>query len=166
MSGRPLLLPGACRAGGALRWVALLALVLLVAACTRGEAGGPLPPPTPTVEVDIVDDDVVAEGPVPAGRVVFRIENDGEEPHQLSLLLVAEDTPPIEEQLQDPPEQSPTLVARVPLLRPGETSVFAVGLAAGQRYALVDLSQPPEGEPPAERGVAAEFHTEDTDDAE
>lgn len=166
MSGRPLSRSSACRVGGVLRWGALLTLVLLVAGCTRGEAGGPLPPPTPTVEVDIVDDDVAAEGPVPAGRVVFRIENAGEEPHQLSLLLVAEDTPPIEEQLQDPPEQSPTMLARVPLLRPGETSLFAVGLAAEQRYALVDLSQPPEGEPPAERGVVTEFHTEDTNDAE
>lgn len=159
-------LPSAWRVGGALRCAALLVLVLLVAGCARGEAGGPLPPPTPTVEIDIVDDDVVAEGPVPAGRVVFRIENAGEDPHQLSLLLVAEDTPPIEEQLEDAPEQSPALVARVPLLRPGETSVFAVGLAAEQRYALVDLSQPPEGEPPAERGVVTEFHTEDTDNTE
>lgn len=143
------------------RGMVVLVAVVLVAACSRGDASGPLPPETPTIAVDIDDDEVVYDGSVPAGRVVFHVENAGEQPHQLSLLSLADESPPVAEQLEDPPEQSPSLLARVPLLGPGETSMFAAGLAEGQRYALVDLSQASDESTYGQQGVAVEFRAGD-----
>lgn len=144
------------------RGMILVAAMLLIAACSRGDASGPLPPQTPTIDVDLIEHDVRYDGPVPAGRVVFRVDNAGEQPHQLSLLSLAKDSPPIQEQLQDTSDQSPVLLAQVQLLGPGETGMFAAGLAGGQRYALVDLSGAPDDDTThAELGMAVEFQTSD-----
>lgn len=141
--------------------VLLLAVAVLITGCSPNAASLPLPPEGPEIGIELIEYEVVYEGPVPPGRVVFRIENAGEHPHQLTLLALDEDAPPIEEQVFDPPEVAPAVVARIPRLRPGETGMFAVGLAEGQRYALMDLSETPDGSLNARLGLFAEFRVGD-----
>lgn len=132
---------------------------LAAAGCSGGQAGEPLPPSAPTVEVRLLDNDLAFEEPVPAGRVVFRVENAGEAVHQLALLPLPEDFPPIHEELANDTPRSVRSFARVPSLQPGETGMFAADLAPEQRYALVDFSESSEGRMHAKLGVAAEFRT-------
>lgn len=139
------------------RLTILLAAAVVIAGCSPDASGVALPPKGAEVAVEIIEHAVVYEDPVPAGRVVFRIDNVGEHPHQLTLLSLAEDTPSIEEQVLDPPEVPPDMVARIPPLGPGESGMFAAWLAEGQRYALIDLSEAPDGSANAQLGVVAEF---------
>lgn len=131
--------------------------VLLVAGCWAGEAGAPLPPAPPRVEVELADDDLAVARPVPAGRVVFRVRNAGEAVHRVTLIPLPEDAPPFEEMLADDVSRQVELVARVPDLDPGETGTFAVDLAEGQRYALMDFSETGDGTSHGRVGVAGEF---------
>lgn len=135
-----------------------VAMGLAIAGCSTGETSEALPPAVPTVDVRLVEHDVVYEQPVPAGRVVFRVTNAGDEVHRLALLPLSEDFPPILEQLQGDTRRAGQLQARVPDLRPGETGVFAADLAEGQRYAMVDFSEAPDGTMHGRLGVASEFH--------
>lgn len=142
---------------GQLAALAALAAGLLATACSD-EAGPPLPPDPPTVEIEIVEHDLVYERPVPAGRVVFRVVNAGERVHRLALVPLPDDVPPIQEQLEGDTRRHVQQLARIGDLQPGETDSFAVDLAEGQRYALVDYSQAPDGTMHARLGVAGEFH--------
>lgn len=132
-------------------------LVLLAVSCSPGQTGGPLPPSTPTVEVDILDDNLTHDEPVPAGRVVFRVTNAGEAGHRLTLVPLPEDYPPILRQLRGDERRSAELLARVPHLQSGESGSFAVDLVEGQRYALVDFSEAADGTMHGRLGVAGEF---------
>lgn len=116
-----------------------------------------MPPPAPNVEVAVHDDALVFPEPVPTGRVVFRLHNRGNEPHQLTLLLLEDDSPPISERLQQEAGAAPSYIAQVPAVEPGETALFAADLAEGRRYALVDLSQRPDGTLRGRLGVAREL---------
>lgn len=143
-------------AAGPIGWLtAVTMLAGLLAGCS-GQAV-PLPPDPPTVHVEIVDDGVVYQKPVPAGRVVFRITNAGEVAHRLSLLPLSEDFPPIDEQLQGDTRRQAQLLARVADLQPGASDAFAVDLADGQRYAMVDFSESHDGSMHGRLGVADEF---------
>lgn len=155
----------AARTPSGLALPAVVVALALLTACTTDTAGVALPPSAPVVEVGVDEDGVLTAGTVPAGRVVIRISNRGERPHQLSLLSLALESPPVEEQLRDPPEDGPQLLAQVPLLDPGETGMFAAWLREGRRYALADLSEGPNGDLYAEHGVATEFRASVGDDS-
>lgn len=136
----------------------MLATTLAVGCASQTQSRAPLPPAPPTVEVRIVEHDLLYEGPIPAGRVVFRITNAGEVVHRLSLTPLPADFPPIHEQLQGDTRRQAQLLARVPDLQPGETDTFAVDLAQGERYAMVDFSEAPDGTMHGRLGVASEFN--------
>lgn len=132
-------------------------LLLAAAACSPVESEEPLPPSAPTVEVRLVEHEVIYDEPIPAGRVVFRVENAGKRVHRLALLPLPDDFPPLQEELANDTPRSVSSFARVPNLQPGETGMFAVDLAAGQRYAMVDYSEAPDGASHARLGLADEF---------
>lgn len=132
-------------------------LALAVVGCSTGDTGQPLPPAVPTVEVRLVEHDVAYDQSIPPGRVVFRVTNAGEHVHRLALLPLPEDFPPIKQQLQGDTRRAGQLQARVPDLQPGETGMFAVDLTEGQRYALVDFSEGPDGTMHGRLGIASEF---------
>lgn len=144
------------------RAVAAALVTLALGGCGDSQAGEPLPPAPPTVEVELVDHDVGYQRPVPAGRVVFEIHNAGDQVHRLALIPLPDDLPPIEEVLADERRWQVQLAARVPNLAPGETGMFAVDLAEGQRYALMDFSKTPEGTTHGRLGVADEFRAGET----
>lgn len=151
----------ASRGGGAAAGrVLLVALAGLVGtACSGGQPREPLPPSAATVQVRLLDDELVHDEPVPAGRVVFRVENAGDAVHRVALLPLPDDAVPLDEELANDTPQSVELIARVGGLQPDERGVFAVDLATGQRYALVDFSKAADGTSHARLGVAAEFRT-------
>ncbi len=97
--------------------------------------------------------------PVPAGRVVFRFDNGGQTAHNVIMIPLAEDVPPIEVQLRGSERRLVEPFAGVYDRAPGETGSFAVDLVAGQRYAMVCSLPAEDGQPHWMKGMAIEFRT-------
>lgn len=138
----------------------MLAVVLvgvLAVRCTVAQSDAPVPDPVPTVEVAVADDDLAVQQSVPAGRVVLEIANTGDHPHQVVLVPMDIDWPPIHEELANDVERPMRIRARVGPLEPGETATIAVEVADGQRYALLGSSEAPSGKQYMNLGVASEF---------
>lgn len=96
---------------------------------------------------------------VPAGRQVFRVTNTGNERHSLVLVALADDVPPILEQLRsDTRRGTPTLAKLLPR-PPGSHDTFAVELPPG-RYGLVCFVAAAGGLSHAVMGMASEFKVE------
>ncbi len=95
---------------------------------------------------------------VPAGRVVFRVNNTGEVNHRLTLLPLANDVAPIDEQLRDDIPQAVPPLAGVPEIAPGDSGTFAVELEADKRYAIVCFIEDDDGSH-ALKGESSEFRT-------
>lgn len=141
---------------------AVLATVVAVGGCAPPwQAAGddlPLPDPVPTVEVRLTDDDLSLDSAAPpAGHVVFHVRNAGTRDHRLELFPMGEDWAPIHEEIANDTSRPVRPRAQVPTLAPGETGRFAVDLAAGQRYGLMDRSAAPNDARHFELGVAGEF---------
>lgn len=118
-----------------------------------------LPPVPPVVDVAMDEFRFSYQGPVPAGRVVFRIRNAGSVKHRLTLLPLEEDVPPIEAQLRGAERRLVKPFAGVPVRRPGKTGTFAVDLAPGRRYAIICFLRDDDGRPHALKGMTGEFRT-------
>jgi hypothetical protein len=97
---------------------------------------------------------------IPAGRVVFRFVNVGEEKHRPSLLPLPEDVPPIGEQLRGSERRAAVPFAGIREVEPGESGTFAVDLSPGQRYALICFAIAPDGESHALKGMSSEFRAQ------
>lgn len=163
MSGGPFLTSPAGRRAAAA--VVAAAIAVVAAGCTAGPTAGqaPVPDPVPTVEVRLADEDLTVERPVPAGHVVFHVRNTGSRDHRVVLFPMGADWPPIHQEIANDTQHPVRFRARVPNLAPGETGRFAVDLATGQRYGLLDYSTGPEGQPHLTQGVAGEFTPQPTD---
>lgn len=120
----------------------------------------PVPPPAPVVEVAMgeyrFDYDAAA---IPAGRVVFRARNVGGEPHNLVMIPLAEDLPPIEVQLRGSERRLVEPFAGFYDRPPGDTGSFAVDLVPGRRYAMICTLPAPDNEPHWRKGMVTEFRT-------
>lgn len=124
------------------------------------DAQSALPEPPAVVEARLdeyaIDHDATA---LDAGRVVFEARNEGEEAHELVVVPLEEDMPPLEQQLRGDERRSVGTLALLPALDPGEAGMFAVDLEAG-RYGLLCFVEGPEGVPHALRGMHTEFRVE------
>ena len=96
------------------------------------------------------------EPPAAPGRVVFRVRNGGKLSHELLLLPLPEDFPPIREQVRGKTRRAVGTLAFLKPLRPRRSGVFAVDLKPG-RYAMVCLIEGPRGETHAMKGMTSEF---------
>jgi len=96
---------------------------------------------------------------VPPGRQVFRVTNAGSAPHSLVLVALADDVPPILEQLRSDTRRATPTLAKLPSRPPGSHDTFAVELPAG-RYGLVCFVIAPDGVSHATKGMASEFRVE------
>lgn len=94
---------------------------------------------------------------VPAGRVVFTVTNAGRMGHRLALLPLADDVPPIADQLKGNQRRVVQPFAGVPDRRPGQSGAFAADLVAGRRYAFICFLTNPDGKSHARLGMNAEF---------
>lgn len=93
---------------------------------------------------------------IPSGRVLFRVRNQGTMAHELQLFSLADDFPPILEQLRGSERRVLNALAGVPRRESGATGIFSVELEAGKRYALICFLVTNTGSH-AVQGMASEF---------
>ena len=139
-----------------LRIAAGLALAIESASCGP-EVTAPLPPSPPVVHVALRDYwfDFNASG-IPRGRVVFQITNAGKHYHELALIPLPPDFPPIKEQVEGSQRRVVNELVSSPPLQPGASDTFAANLTAG-RWAFVDFFIDAVEGSNAAKGDAAEF---------
>lgn len=137
-----------------------LAGVAVLCSCSGGGStrkSAPLPTGAPEVTVAMRDYAFDYNHAIPAGRVVFRARNVGHTNHQLLVVPLPEDLPPIDEQLHGSTRQSLIEFGGTRPREPGESGTFAVDLVAGQRYALLCLLADGDGPSHAIMGMNSEF---------
>lgn len=142
--------------------VAVLGVSLLAASCTAGSASGgrpPLPPPVPTVAVEMSEYRFeIPMAPMAPGTVVFDVVNVGREAHEMVVVAIPPDLPlTLDEQVTSSTQLRafPT-IAHLPARAPGRTGIFALDLAPG-RYGLLCFLEDDDGVQHARRGMSAEF---------
>lgn len=138
---------------------ALMAVVL--ASCQAAGAERPdAPPPPPVIELKMLEyryEPGPGAANIPAGRVNFQLRNVGDQGHQPTLLVLPDDLPPIDEQLQGSTRRNvPTLAANSGVA-PGVSGALAVDLKAGQRYAFVCFVKTSDDKDHSRLGMAWEF---------
>lgn len=94
-----------------------------------------------------------------AGRTVFRASNVGDVVHNIVMIPLAEDLPPIDQQLAGSERRLVQPFAGFYDRPPGDVGTFAVDLAPGTRYAMICTVIGPDGEPHSKKGMATEFRT-------
>lgn len=109
--------------------------------------------------VTMVDYRFAAPAQVPVGRVVFDVVNHGQHPHELVLVPLPQDFPPLNQQLHSNTRRALPTIAVLPALQPGGSGTFAVDLAAG-RYGIISFAQGSDGTIDALRGMNAEIHAQ------
>lgn len=138
----------------------LLAMTFVAGACTSSpDQAVALPPAPPVVTVDMDEFSFTYDPDIPAGRVVFRGHNVGEVVHNLVLLPLDEDLPPLDEQLRGEERRVATPFAALRPVPPGQAREFAVDLAPGQRYGIFCSVADGEGKSHALKGMNSEFRT-------
>ncbi len=134
----------------------LAAVVVVAVSCGGSASGAPLPPLPSTLDVTMreyaFDNPPVAS----AGRVVFRVHNAGSMAHELILVGIPPETPPIAEQLRSDNRIGVDTVATLRDRAPGSSDVFAADLAPG-RYAFICFITDPDGVSHAAKGMSSEF---------
>ncbi|HYE77289.1 MAG TPA: hypothetical protein VEI97_04815 [bacterium] len=146
---------------GNLRTALVVAMVAATSSCGPDKAPAPPGPPLPAAspELDVVMSEYAFAyaPPAQAGRVIFRVRNAGQVPHDLNLLPLGEDVPPIDAQLRGTTRRALAPFAELSPRAPGASGVFAVDLVAGRRYALICFVRDADGLPHGLKGMTSEF---------
>lgn len=139
------------------RLVAVVVMAAMLNGTSCGSSDGPaLPPPPEVVDVRMHEYGFELRGPSAPGRVVFRVANRGQLSHELIMVFLEEDLPPLDQQLRGAERRVVPTFARLPERRPGGSGVFAVDLGEG-RYGFVCFIQDPDGVQHAQKGMSTEF---------
>ncbi|MGH2773519.1 MAG: hypothetical protein ACRDIU_10355 [Actinomycetota bacterium] len=147
--------PGGIRRTSFTAAVLAAGLVLSSSACA-GAPRGPLPGPA-VVDVRLSEYRIDFNPKlVKRGRVLFKARNTGKLKHQLVLVVLPQDTPPIVQQLNSPERRGVTQVASFPPKASGASGAFAVDIEAN-RYALICFVVDPDGKQHGAKGMATEF---------
>jgi hypothetical protein len=107
----------------------------------------------------MVDHRFELDRPVPRGRVVFQFDNAGQAPHNVVMIPLAEELPPIDVQLRGSERRFVEPFAGIYERAPGDSGSFAVDLLPDQRYAMVCTTPGADGRPHWTEGMATEFRT-------
>lgn len=138
------------------------ACMLALASCQSAapRQAPPLPAGPQVVEVRLGDYRFDYDSSsIAGGRVLFRVTNAGTVAHSLTMLPLAEDIPPIDQQLRGSERRAIAPFAGVRARKPGMSTSFAVDLKPGRRYALVCFVTDKDGPNHALRGMSSEFRT-------
>ena len=109
--------------------------------------------------ITMVDYRFQAPSTIPVGRVVFDVVNRGQHPHELVLVPLPSNFPPLNQQLHSNTRRALPTIAYLPAVPPGGDGTFAVDLAAG-RYGIISFVQGSDGNIDALRGMNAEIHAQ------
>ena len=131
----------------------VLAAALATGAC---QPGLPLPGAPSRVPVEMRDFSFELPASVPAGRVVFEVVNEGARRHEIVVVPLPEDFPPLLEQLRSRSRRALETLYILPVQDPGARAAFALDLDPG-RFGLVCFLGARRGRPHALRGMAAEL---------
>lgn len=107
----------------------------------------------------MVDYRFTAPATIAVGRAVFDAVNHGQHPHELVLVPLPQDFPPLNKQLHSGTRRALPTIAVLPALQPGASGRFAVDLAAG-RYGIISFVEGSDGTIDALRGMNAEIHAQ------
>jgi uncharacterized cupredoxin-like copper-binding protein len=135
--------------------LAFLAVAASAAACGGGSGQ------TTAVNVTLKEWEVAASpDEAAAGRVSFRIKNEGAREHQ--LVVVKSDLPPAELPVTDGyvDEEKLNITAKIDPFPPGETRELKLQIAAGKYLLICNVSEPSPGARPEshyQNGMAAAF---------
>lgn len=147
------------------RWWALpaAACAVVLAACDTSatRATKPLPAGPQVIRLEMLDYSFGYTPPTAAGRTVFRVANTGDVRHNLSLLPLPADLPPIDEQLRGTTRRAINPLAAIRSRGPGARTSFAVDLLPGTRYAFICFVSDEDGQAHWRRGMSSEFRTPD-----
>lgn len=138
-----------------LAWAVILLLGLILSSCGGGE-DAPLPPPPKTVQVQMREYGFSYDRSIAPGRTVFRARNTGRLMHELVLIPLPKNFPPIDVQLRSNIRRTIAPLAHPQPVRAGGSDTFAVDLAPG-RYAMVSFIKDRNGMPDALKGMTSEF---------
>lgn len=152
-------------------WFPIAAVVVVVGAVVLpGVVAGPSrhrtvdrPPPPQRVALSMTEYHYGYTAPKQAGRVVFDVVNAGKERHNLVVFALADDFPPIDEQLRGTDRRSTQPIAALPTLRPGERANYAFDVAPNQRYAFVCFVATADEVIHGTRGMNTEFAVQSSD---
>jgi hypothetical protein len=146
----------AIRTGGG-RVLITSAIAAFLASCTKAASGPPLPPPPAVVAVRMTEYRFEYPTVVPSGRVVFRVTNAGKELHNLVMVPLPEDDPPIKAILADDVRQVLTPFGGIRDQLPGAGATFAVDLVKDRRYAMLCILADAQERSHSVLGMASEF---------
>ncbi len=132
-------------------------LALLAASCGGDDSDDPPLPSRPqALNVSTTEYRFDFRAPTRPGRVVVKTRNDGRVRHEVVMLELPPNFPPIKEQIAGKERRFVgTLAYQLPL-RPGRRGALAVDVKRA-RYALVCLQEAPDGKRHADKGMATEF---------
>ncbi len=146
----------AIRIGGG-RILSTVAIVVFLGSCANSASGAPLPPQPSVVTVRMTEYQFEYPTVVPSGRVLFRVTNDGQELHNLVMVPLADDDPPIKAMLADEVRTVLTPFAGIRDQLPGAEATFAVDLVEDRRYAMLCILADAQQRSHAVLGMASEF---------
>jgi hypothetical protein len=132
-------------------------LALLASSCGAEQASAPLPPGPQVVDVQLRDYRFVYDrSSIAPGRTVFQVRNTGDRRHELGLIPLPENFPPLDAELRSKTSRAVALLARLQPIGPDTSGTFAVNLTPG-RYGMVCFVTAPDGTPHALKGMNSEF---------
>src|SRR5207248_5465083 len=108
-----------------------VALALALAA-SCGHSGPALPGRPPTVDVDMREYRFDFHAEIRAGRTVIRARNRGHLVHELVLIYLAPEVPPIDQQLHSSERLVVPTIVSLHARAPGRSGTFAVDLDPGR----------------------------------
>lgn len=132
----------------------LVVVASSVVSCRRQED---LPPPPVIVRVNMNEFGFHYDRKIPAGRVLFQVRNTGRLKHELVLLRLPDDFPPIDVQLHSKQRRPVPTLALLPARSPGQIGTFAADLTPGRYAMLCGVLDDPDPVPHALKGMNSEF---------
>lgn len=138
------------------RLAAVVTMMVIVAPSCASPPGPTLPTPPQVVDVEMKEYRVLLNPPTEPGRVVLRIRNTGRLRHDLVLVSLDEDVPPLREQLGGSTRRQANVVADIPPQPAAGRTALAVDLPPG-RYGIVCFVLDPDGQQHSRKGMATEF---------
>jgi hypothetical protein len=132
-------------------------MALLAPAC--GHSPAHLPPPANAVQVDMREYAFHIRGRFLSGRTAVTVRNRGHLDHELVMVYLPPEVPPIRDQLRSSERQVVPTVVSLHRRGPGRSGTFAVDLDPG-RYAFVCFVQDADGRQHAAKGMSAELRVD------